>query len=171
MVAIPVWLLGRGPVHDKGGERNRVLFLFFSFIFLKKFCYSNINWWERTRGHAKGEGRSETLKNKPTKENCKEIHNEPQNNVPLGKVGAGKATGRACRLKREQNGGLWWTKWGFKPKCRCLCLCVSVCVWERAGREERAERTSRKTGVHTWARRLSGNSKVIGIYYLEWASA
>lgn len=94
------------------------------------------------------------LKNKPTEENCREIDNEPQNNVTLGKVGAGKATGRACRLKREQNGGLCDKQNGASNQNASVCLCVSVCEKEEGERrggnkEEGAERTSRKTSVHT----------------------
>lgn len=159
MVTIPVWLLGRGPVHDKVGERNRVQFLFFfSLIFLKKFCYSNINWWERTRGHAKGEGRSETLKNKPTKENCKEINNEPQNNVTLRKVGAGKATGRACRLKWEQNGGPCNEQNGASNQNASVSVCVCVCVWERERERGRREEGGIK---RRWKREQAGKQAYI----------
>lgn len=124
------WLLGQGPVHDNVGERNRVQF--FSFLFYYYFFFSKKSSViqtltdENTRGHAKEEGRSEMLKNKPTKENCKEINNEPQNNAALGKVGAGKATGRACRLKQEQNGGLCDEQNGASNQNTgvCVCLCV-----------------------------------------------
>lgn len=67
------------------------------------------------------------LKNKPTKENCKDINNEPQNNVALGKVGAGKATGRACRLKQEQNGGLCDEQNGASDQNAGVCVCLCVC--------------------------------------------
>lgn len=64
------------------------------------------------------------------KENCNEINDEPQNNVALRKVGAGKATGRACRPKQEQNEVFVTSKMGLQTKtpvsvfvCVCLCVC------------------------------------------------
>lgn len=75
--------------------------------------------------------------------------------MALGKVGAGKATGRACRLKREQNGGLCDEQNGAPNQNASVCVCVCLCVCEeeegekRGNKEEGAERTSRKTSVHT----------------------
>lgn len=102
---------------------------FFSFIFLKKSVTQTLTDENAQRGHAKREGKSETLKNKPTKENCKEINDEPQNNVALRKVGAGKATGRACRPKQEQNEVFVTSKMGLQTKTPVsVFVCVSVCV-------------------------------------------
>lgn len=101
------------------------------------------------------------LKNKPTKENCKEINNnEPQNNVTLRKVGAGKATGRACRLKREQNGGLCDKQNGASNQNTSVSVCVCLCVCEkeegerRGGIKRRGQRE--QEGKQAYIRELEG---------------
>lgn len=77
--------------------------------------------------------------------------------MALRKVGAGKATGRACRPKQEQNEVFVTSKMGLQTKTPvsvfvCVCLCVCVRKRREKGRgskEEGAERTSRKASVHT----------------------
>lgn len=53
-------------------------------------------------------------------------------------MGAGKATGRACRLKREQNGGLCDEQNGAlnQNASVSVCVCLCVCEKEEGGREE-----------------------------------
>lgn len=57
--------------------------------------------------------------------------------MALRKVGTGKATGRACRLKQEQNGGLCDEQDGASNQNAsvsvCLCVCLCVCERKRKG--------------------------------------
>lgn len=64
--------------------------------------------------------------------------------MALGKVGAGKATGRACRLKREQNGGLCDEQNGAPNQNASVCVCVCLCVCEEE--EEEGEKRGKRKG-------------------------
>lgn len=57
--------------------------------------------------------------------NWKEIkNNELQSDVTLRKVCAGKATGRACRLKQDSNGGLGDGGKVASNQNAFVCVCV-----------------------------------------------
>ena len=151
-------------------ERVRFLFLFSLLFFLKNSVIQTLTDENAQEVMQEEKAGLKCWKTNQQKKTTERFNNEPQNNVTLRKVGAGKATGRACRLKQEQNGGLCDEQNGASNQNAsvsvCVCLCVCVRKRRERGRgnkEEGAERTSRETNVHTWAWRLSGNSKVKGI--------
>lgn len=78
--------------------------------------------------------------------------------MTLRKVGAGKATGRACRLKREQNGGPCNEQNGASNQNASVSVCVCVCVRERERERGRREEGGIK---RRWKREQAGKQAYI----------
>lgn len=96
------------------------------------------------------------LKNKPTKKKTAErLNHEPQNQVTLRKVGAGKATGRACRLEPEPNGPESSSK-GCQSAPVCLCV-PGVCV-----SSSRAQEGTENKQENEYIRELGGFQETAG---------
>lgn len=137
-------------------------FFFFSFIFLKKFCYSNINWWERTKRSCKRRRQvwnAEKQTNK--KKTATRLTTSHKITWPSGRWAQARQQGEHADRNKSKMRSLWQAKWGFKPKrqCLCSCVCVCVCVWGRGGRKEggvKRRELREQAGKQVYIRELEG---------------
>lgn len=139
-------------------------FFFFSFIFLKNSCYSNMDWWERTEVMQKEKAGLKCWKQnqKPNqqKRTPKRLTTASHRIRWPGEGGHRQGSRASMQTETRAKRRPWRpAKWGIKPKCQCLCLCVSVCAWGRGRREEwgiKARGQTEQEGKQAYIRELEG---------------
>lgn len=160
-----------------GRRKQRGVVFFFSFLFYlsKKtplFQHELMRTHRRSCKKRRQVWNAEKQTNQ--KKTAKRLNHEPQNNVTLRKVGAGKATGRACRLKREPNGACEQQQ-GLPTKMPlsmsvCVCVCVRNSRDTGGGKENKQENkyirelegfqeTAGSEGFNTWYEHQPGFEK------------